>query len=249
MTKNENYNEQLKDLYFSKIQDLDNMFCNLKDTNYSSPLLLHAFEDYTKAPIKLMIFGQETNKWDKKLEYCDTQSIEYLINKYKNFENGTNYKHKGGFWSWVYKFTEMLYNTIDNEKDKSLILEQSIIWNNILKFGKLKTKGKPSSQVIKLEMENFNVIPKELEILKPQVCIFFTGPNYDKYIKSKFNNVCFEAVDGYKTRQLAKLRHEYLPKYSYRTYHPGYGRYLKENGYLNIFSAIINDIKIQMTKS
>lgn len=254
MIISENYNMQLKALYLEKAPSLDTMFKTLKYENYSSPLLIHAFEDYNQAPVKLMIFGQETNGWgsrDNKPSHCDVAEVERILKIYENFKNGVRDGrncYTSPFWSWSYKFARMLYEKTNIKQNEGFKEKQSFIWNNILKLGKFNTKGKPSSAVIEYEMKEFNVVFRELEILQPKVCIFFTGPSYDKYIKSKFKGISFDCIEGYKKRQLAKLRHDFLPTYSYRTYHPGYGNRVKDM-YEDIFEKIIQDIEKQKTKN
>ena len=42
----------------------------------------------------------------------------------------------------------------------------------------------------------FNVISDEIDILKPEVCIFLTGPSYDNNIRLKFPDVEFINFGG-----------------------------------------------------
>jgi hypothetical protein len=64
----------------------------------------------------------------------------------------------------------------------------------------------------------------EIEILKPKVCIFFTGPHFDWRIRKIFPDVEFTAIEGYSINQFSRLKHQELPVLSFRTYHPGYLR-------------------------
>jgi len=80
-------------------------------------------------------------------------------------------------------------------------------------------------------------------ILKPEVCIFLTGPSYDNNIRLKFPDVEFINFGGYKfINEVAQLKSKNLPFHSYRTYHPGYGvRY--SNWYTEVFDIISNAVK------
>ena len=67
----------------------------------------------------------------------------------------------------------------------------SMIWNNISKMSAItKSGGGPvDASVHEIEHEYFHVIPKEIEILKPNILIFFTGPGentYYRYIQENF---------------------------------------------------------------
>lgn len=76
-----------------------------------------------------------------------------------------------------------------------------------------------------------HVLATELAILKPTLCIFTSGPQYDWLINKQFlscRSTHFSLMDSggpqiINTRKLsAKLQHPFLPHNTYRTYHPGY---------------------------
>ena len=51
--------------------------------------------------------------------------------------------------------------------------------------------------IYKIEKEHFSIAKEEVEILKPDVILFLTGPNYDQYIKDKFyeiSKICIRNV-------------------------------------------------------
>ena len=68
------------------------------------------------------------------------------------------------------------------------------------------------------------VVQAEFEILRPDVCLFLTGPNYDWVVDTQFPGVLNEArVDtSIPARELTRLSHPLLPVNSIRSYHPGY---------------------------
>ena len=70
---------------------------------------------------------------------------------------------------------------------------------------------------------------------------FINGPNFDHRIKSTFENVDFIEVDGFSTRELSQLKHNSLPEFTFRTYHPNY---LRRSGMEEgILEFIANSIK------
>lgn len=226
------WNNKLEQLYRSKTRDLLKMYEELKQadrTDYSWPLLLHVWEEeYSNAPVKLMIIGQETNGWGAKLE--TTNDVLSSMKMYEDFNLGHNYKST--FWQWAYKINQILGNPDSN----------CFVWNNILKFGKECSKGCPDWQVTNLENKYFNIIADEISILEPDVCIFLTGPSYDAEIKSKFPDVELINFGDYKINEVSQLKSKKLPALSFRTYHPGYGgRY--SDWYLELFEIIANAVK------
>ena len=182
-----------------------------------------------------MIVGQETNSWTGEI---GEKSIDQLMNKYEDFfGNGKCFRYGGQYWNAVKSYSE----AFKSKYDKANV---QLIWNNILKVGKNEGKGKPKKEIIKIQQEYFPVFQKELEILKPDVLIFFTGPKYDKYLRSNWDDITFDQIDKYPIRELAKVSSKYLPKNSFRTYHPSY-IYRKGKQYFhNVQNTIINNVLV-----
>ena len=206
-------NEQLFSLYQSFLPNLSKMYQYLGDNgikDYAGPLLLHCWEEeYLKSKHKLMIFGQETNGWFK-TPIRTTNDIKENIELYRDFKLGEYYNSL--FWLYAHEINLMI-NGEDN---------LNFIWNNVNKFSK-KGIGRPHPDVLKNEIEQFNVIPKEIEILKPDVCIFVSGPDYDSDLQRKFPDLRIEPFEDYPINEAATLVSSCLPAKSFRTYHPGYG--------------------------
>ena len=62
----------------------------------------------------------------------------------------------------------------------------------------------------------------ELGELRPTLIVFLTGPNYDDYLLSEFDEISFEPIGSFEPRVLSKLKSAKLTAPAYRTYHPGY---------------------------
>jgi hypothetical protein len=118
----------------------------------------------------------------------------------------------------------------------------NFIWMNINKFGRVSEAGRPDQRVLDKEVEHYNILAEELAILKPDVCLFFTGPYYDNDIQRKLPDVSFQKLGDYKLNQVAQLSSAHLPKHSYRTYHPGYGNF-HPNEYKDMLRAILEECK------
>lgn len=227
-------NEQLFLLYESCLNGLGVLYSkldllNIKD--YAGPHLIYCWEDfYTASKYKLLIVGQETNGWYD--EYIRTpKDIRECIRTYENFKLGES-KSNTPFW----RYSRMFNAKINGEYSKL-----GFIWTNINKFGATGI-GHPNLEVTNIERKEYNIFTKELQILKPDICLFLTGPNYDNDIKAKVVDVEFEEFTNFHKRQLVKVKSAHLPLKSYRTYHPGYGNRKKEL-YMEIFQTIIDDIE------
>ena len=181
----------------------------------SNPLLLYLNDEekYQNADLKIMFFGQETNTWEGEL---GGKSIEELLHTYSEFfGKGKCFSYGGQFWNAVRDYVRSIKQMAP---DKSV----EFVWNNLIKVGKADSKGKPGADLIEFQKKEFPVIKGEIEILKPDLIIFFTGPYYDQYIEAEWGNVTFTDIHNWKKRELAEISHELLPVNAFRTYHPNY---------------------------
>lgn len=230
-------NNQLLQVYTSKWADamlgfnpiFENDDFEVKPTN---PLLLYIDdeENYETADIRLMIFGQETNGW------YDEQGVSIIEvqNLYDKFFNkGECWSYGGQFWNGIKRFVTSLQKKYPDKRIR-------VIWNNIVKIGKEGAKGMPPNYIYDIEKEFFKVIPKEIEILKPNIVVFFTGPKYDQIIEHNFGILKYEALPNSTERQLSRVRLKNV-EFAYRTYHPNY---LWRNDIDDYFDTLIEDIKL-----
>jgi hypothetical protein len=225
-------NKALRDLYKGDWKNLTESLDKLssepdEDNQPSNPLLIQLPDEqtYKSADIRIMVFGQETNNWHHQFQ----PDLHKSLNWYSSFLEARKHKGKGTFWNSVRRFAQKLE---EESNGKSV----ELVWNNVFKIGK-KTIGKPGDRIRKQEEQHFNVIQKEIEILKPNLVVFFSGPNYDKHLKSK---IIIEEVqpvlDGYPGREVEfwKLKGGIQ---AVRTYHPTYLRRSKQEE--AIFNYII----------
>jgi ABC-type Fe3+-hydroxamate transport system substrate-binding protein len=63
-----------------------------------------------------------------------------------------------------------------------------IFWSNVVKIGKANDKGLPPDYILDATMKEFNVLQEEIKLINPDIIIFLSGPNYDKYIIFKLKN-------------------------------------------------------------
>lgn len=211
----------LKDVYEKHEEGLKTLYAELEKSDLydgcSYPLLISTWEG--EPTPKAMFFGQETNGWG------DSESIEGLMENYRRFDLGGNYPSL--FWKYLWAMSNKL----------GLRGDHPFLWNNINKIGNVASKGRPEEKVTELENKHFNVLAEELEAVKPEVCVFFTGPNYDGDIMAKLPDVEFIPVEGYESRWFAQLKSKHLPEHSFRIYHPGYG-----NRYYDWYQGVMDKI-------
>ena len=212
-------NQQLEDLYRKfLIEPLDSPPFN--DDNLSAPFLIKFTDDSTiaDAGLRVMFFGQEPRDWIGK-----EHTMDEVREKYRNdFDDFSDKPREGPFW----RILEEMKNTINERLSDKRV---SYVWNNIVKAD---YEGEKNWKVPDDIYNNFcdinrGLILGEIEIIKPDVLVFFTGPNiyYDKKIDYVFNNG--KKIDkkgtekGVNINTLAEMR---LSEYgnSYITYHPLY---------------------------
>lgn len=205
-------NTALRGLYGRYWQE---MLLNLEGNLLSNPLLLYINDEakYQNADLKIMFFGQETNTWEGAL---GSKDINELLGTYSEFfGEGKCFRYGGQYWNAVKSYIQEFQQMYPNKKIE-------YVWNNIIKMGKETGKGAPVKSLIGIQKKVFPVIKEEIEILKPDFIIFFTGPYYDQYIIEEWPNITFCDVNDWKKRQLARVEHPLLPDQAYRTYHPNY---------------------------
>lgn len=231
-------NSELRALYASKWDKLTKHMQHIKDAEDcpikpTNPLLLSIDEEeYRNADIRIMFYGQETNSWYDSFN----PNMQFTLKEYENFYlSGTAMKGYGGhFWNGINRFKKLFQKKYPDKK-------LAFVWNNIIKIGnEARNANRPPAYTYKVEREYFSVIKEEIEILRPDVLLFLTGPNYDSILKDNFGNVEKSTVPGFKQRALVQVM-KHSNTNAFRTYHP---RYLWMNDIDKHFNAIINSIQL-----
>jgi len=226
-------NNALKELYEKHWERLSEGLAevneNLEDGEQASnPLLIQLPDEqaYKSADIRMIVFGQETNNWHHQFQ----TNIGKTLDWYASFLEARTHNGKGTFWNSARRFKGQL-----EEESNSKTVE--LVWNNVFKVGKTK-RGKPGEEIRHVEKQDFDVIQQEIDILKPNLVVFFSGPYYDKHLGSRILGYEVQPVlDGYPGREVEfwKLNGGIQ---AVRTYHPTYLRRSKQEG--EIFNYIID---------
>ncbi|MCB9195119.1 MAG: hypothetical protein H6598_02740 [Flavobacteriales bacterium] len=230
-------NRELRKLYegkypvLSKEISLKNRSLNQVD-RATNPLLIQIDDNYARAKFKVMIFGQETNVWfgeKKNGEFLGR--VDEVIELYTKFYLSNRcFSYGGQFWNGINRFRLIL--------EKELETNIGLVWNNVLKIGKCG-KGAPFSSIQDIQFRNFNVIRQEIDLLQPNLLMFFSGPNYDEKIKRSLGNLNRKSFEGFTDRQMCQFRLD-CNVMAFRTYHPNY---LWRNNIDNYFSVIAKKIR------
>lgn len=174
-----------------------------------------------KCSEKLLIVGQETLVWGsgsiKNYEsfYAEQNNVSFMMDVYKNF---------------AYAQVSKNYNSPFWKTFRMLATNRQALWSNVFRFSVTHDIYKGYSVIKNTTAEERAVIyaaqrgllKAEIEILKPQAVIFFTGPYYDEAIVDEFEDVQRSEVEGFNMRSFAHLKAKGLPWKSYRLYHPNY---------------------------
>lgn len=213
--------DQLFNIYSQRHIELIALLEKYPEANLSGPLLISPNDIYETQPYPLLIIGKETRGWENQV-----QDISMQMNVYKNFNVGEKYKSTP-FWNVTRKIEKALGNK-----------PFSCAWTNISKVDSngLGAKGVYQEAISTLD----NLLIEEIKILKPKVCIFFTGPGFKNKIDKIFRGIKFEEVEGFETSYMFKLSHDNLPNLSYTTYHPRYLRtqHLEDNFINLIYKSV-----------
>ena len=147
---------------------------------------------------------------------------------------------KSIFWQGAHFFNDILNPQFKNQR--------CFLWTNVTKYS--RSKSPLTQEDIIYTLKHFNVLKKEIELIKPNVVLFFSGKNYDDIIKQQFNkgdlefNKISDEYGEHEIAQIVSASHS-LPIHSYRTYHPRYLRQQKKWHYLSVLAAKIHGVEIK----
>ena len=203
--EDQNIKQDLIDLY-SRYWDA--YINNIRTKTYSAyPFLLWPQESYVFASTRIMICGQETQGWGIELDEEDPSIISprRIVNIYNDFVN------KGGYNSPYWNFSKRISRALSGV---------GIVYNNINKIGKRRGAGCDES-IFQLTQAHFPVFKTEVDILRPDLIIFLTGPKYDRKIEKILGSFDKKKISGDKLISKLSFEDSSLPP-AIRTYHPGY---------------------------
>jgi hypothetical protein len=190
----------------------------------SPPLLLGPPGAYSRQPTRLLVFGQQTETWynGRFLAADPAEVIGIYMRIYRDEFRLGAVRAWTPFWQAVRRL------------EQSLGIEPcSSLWNNLNKVDYIPEgggkAGRPTPYIEAVVSRRFPVIPREVELVRPHVVIFFTGTSrrqdydYDRLLEQIFVGAELDPVDPPVTGSvpIARVIHPALPERSFRTQHPG----------------------------
>ena len=186
------------------------------------PHLLKVTDDYCRAPLRILFYGQETEGWgssgDGQSFDCFVGgdcSIEHLVGEYGRFNFATdNPRRNSPLWR-AFRFFQDLEGS-------------SVLWANLCRAAFETPRSHsflraPAERRARFVAQQTNLMREEIDILQPHAALFAIGPHYDHILEEVFDVERFEAVTSDLTiRQLGRVVSRFLPAASFRTYHPGF---------------------------
>jgi hypothetical protein len=199
-------------------------------------ILMDVPEGWSNASRKVLVIGQETLGWDFKpddgyewpyppitgLEQFLTVplSVEAMMHGYRAFEFSRH--QPGNFNSPFWRAYRQIREAVG---DEPMGFNTKVLYTNLFKTavdGTSIVKNGTQEEADNIWQASVTLLAREIKILRPDAVVFFTGPDYDRYLELEFEGLQWAPSDKHGQRAFSKLSHPALPENSYRTYHPGY---------------------------
>ncbi len=196
----------------------------------SAPLLIVPHQKWRRSNVRLLIVGQETLGWGFTSETnsgtgpsicnlqqfaCAVGGVQAMFYAYKKFNFAESYRHRNSAFWRAFRFLEQNINT----------RHCSAMWTNLFKVdvgGSVMRNCNKKERSLLSNAQN-GLLQLEIAALKPNVVIFFTGPDYDRELYSAFPDLTLERLwRGVASREMASVCSKSLPLCAIRTYHPSY---------------------------
>lgn len=217
--------------------------------DFSPPLLLAVTEDYCRASKKIIVYGQQTAGWSW-TDLSEKNWPDYPNWPFSNQYSLSDFLSKGESIEalcWAYsEFSFAKYQPSSRNSPFWQAFREiqhwagaGVMWSNLVrvdyKDGSIFNADPQSREA--LLSQQVSVMLDELKALNPNMCIFFTGPDYDPVLRTVFRELGFKQIDATPSLELARIAHADLPLNSYRTYHPNYLSQSKKWSYIDLIRS------------
>jgi hypothetical protein len=190
-------------------------------------------DGYRDARVKVMVVGQQAYDWGAPWgPNASASEIENRLADYRGFRLGRNPGGQSWMRSPFWQAAHRVYSGLNPGGPPD-----GFLWSNLLKID--QGKWRPEPDVVDALQANFNVLPAEIEIARPDAVVFFTGPLYDNDLRRAFDGARHETVDDHATGNLAHVVHGILPAATYRIHHPNHLRLSRKWRLLDDLVAIL----------
>lgn len=234
-------NFQLEEFYNS-VQEKTELFrCKCDDVapgedSWYPCQYCYCTDEYMASATKVMVVGQETNGWRYDPSWTVKQAMEATRDfLYEDVCSGSF------FWRFSWEFESLM-------NGKKPFAKFHVFFSNTFRIS-----NDPYSkdlyrhpELVEEYLDAVQSLSHEIRIASPDVLLFLTGPNYDRYIARIFKDIRFEKASAkYSERELARLVHESLPVNTFRLYHPNYANRDKVHLWENLLPELRNLINGQ----
>lgn len=221
---------QLDEFYALTLAAAQGSFDKYLD-DLSSPFLINVSEDYLNADVRIMFVGKETNGWWGGLRkfFQTVDSITELKKRY------VEQFHRPTGRSRFLRMTKDLANELADGK------RTAICWNNLMKMDWKRGRGFSRTSIghsAELFELSTMMVRYEIDLLKPNVIIFGSGPSYDRAIKAIFPERTTKSVDP---RALWHFTSGGV--LCFRTYHPNARDSSAERPIAHYYGEIVASLK------
>ncbi|MEI7726737.1 MAG: hypothetical protein WCK09_16630 [Bacteroidota bacterium] len=209
---------RLENVYETKLRGIHEKMASYNEEHerkLDGPFLMSSREElYRKAKVKILFVGQESYRLEGRNKSESYDIIPLMENNiFVIEEDYTN----SPFWHSVFSLNEILNPDFNDQC--------CFFWTNVSKYS---VNGGPlTHDEHKFVVEQtHNLLLDEINLINPDVVVFFSGPYYDDKIRCQFNGqLQFEKVkEEIPINEFARVVHPSLPKNSFRTYHPSGGQ-------------------------
>jgi hypothetical protein len=213
-------------------------------TGYSCPFAPYVGEAYEREAVRLLIVGKATYGWDegdcRNLEdfarHCEASgcvptgfrkwSPEFVVNKVQPYYGGQDAPHPyhSLFWQRIYVLGSAILersNQLNHaqSKERGGRCFRGIAWTNVFKIGGASGNPDPAMRRFLCEGDFRGLLKEELDILRPDIVLFSTGPSYDDFLGDMGLHVA-EATDN-----IALVTNLGSKGVGFRSFHFQYGRF------------------------
>jgi hypothetical protein len=196
----------------------------------SAPLLIYPHDRWQSAAVRLLVIGQETLRW--RYEPSEIGSMRPPIRNFKDFSATAD---GAAAMCEMYRWFALArrFPTLNSPFWRAFRLldgcinplADSALWTNLFKINVSGSvvRNCTVSEIRAIQHAQEGLLGHEVDVLKPDVVVFFTGPSYDKAIQCAFPKAEFHPLmPEFTVSELAIVNAPGLPAKAIRTYHPVY---------------------------
>ncbi len=178
-------------------------------------------DQYLEANPRVAIIGQQVLYWYSYEGFLSQEVDKSIaVQRHSRAHYDQSVKGESPFWQFFHQVGNEAFSGEAKGWDR-------VLWTNLVKF--VCDDCKPvlgrAIEVAAIPLQE-DIMKEELRIAEPEICLFVTGPRYDRILERYFPGIRYVPLNetGMAARQFARLVHKDLPENSYRTYHPQYLR-------------------------